>query len=69
MMAALTMVLPASSSVTLTTQAGNNYVPFHFTDQTSSAVSFFNNMRTPAALLAGAALSNAFALQNLSEEQ
>lgn len=62
-------LLHAVSGVTLSTSTGANYIPFHFTDQTGNAVAFFNNMRTPAALLAGAALSNAFALQNLKEEQ
>jgi len=47
--------------------AGQPYIPFHIVDQTNAAVGFFNNIRTPAALLSGAALGQVFAMQNLDE--
>lgn len=65
----LGLMVALTHGVVLTGSTGGNYVPFHFTDQTNAAVAFFNNMRTPAALIAGAALSNAFALQALKEDQ
>jgi len=45
------------------------YIPYHFTDQTANAAGFFNNIRVPAALLSGAALGQAFAMQKIDDDK